>query len=128
MYVRDVEALHLAGDLRGEGAGSKRVMRVMPDRPARMFVPRLGNGDCRPGEMMPEAGDDDSATCAIALRRSMRRSAADQAFLRWAVDVVDGLLDGGDLLRFLVRDLALELLLEGHHQFDRVERIGARGR
>src|SRR5207302_8029388 len=39
------------------------------------------------------------------------------------VDVVDGLVDGGDLLGILVRDFDLELLLEGHHQLDRVERI-----
>ena len=38
-YVRDVEALHLAGDLATERRdGSKRVMRVMPDLPARMFA------------------------------------------------------------------------------------------
>src|SRR5207253_910479 len=35
------------------------------------------------------------------------------------VDVVDGLVDGGDLLGILVRDFDLELLLEGHHQLDR---------
>src|SRR5678809_546989 len=31
------------------------------------------------------------------------------------LDVIDGLLDVGDLLRVLVGDLALELFLEGHH-------------
>ena len=41
------------------------------------------------------------------------------------LDVVDRLLHGGDLLGFLVRDLALEFFLEGHDQFDRVERVGA---
>jgi hypothetical protein len=41
------------------------------------------------------------------------------------LDVVDGLLDGGDLLRFLVGNLGLELLLEGHHQLHRVERVRA---
>src|SRR5215469_15033262 len=40
------------------------------------------------------------------------------------VDVVDGLMDGGDLLGVLVGDLDLEFLFQGHHQLDRVERIG----
>src|SRR3546814_10541810 len=41
------------------------------------------------------------------------------------LDVVDRLLHGGDLLGFLVGNLALELFLEGHDQFDGVERVGA---
>src|SRR5205085_11881768 len=40
-------------------------------------------------------------------------------------NVVDRLLDGGDLLGFLVGDVALEFLLECHHQLDVVEGIGA---
>src|SRR5713101_1739154 len=46
-------------------------------------------------------------------------------FLGVGVDVVDGLLDRGDFFRFLIRDFRLELLLESHHELDRVERIGA---
>jgi len=42
------------------------------------------------------------------------------------VDVVDRQLYGGDLLCFLIRDFGLELLLEGHYQLYRVERIGAK--
>src|SRR5690606_39500533 len=41
------------------------------------------------------------------------------------LDVSDRLLDGGDLLGFFVRDLALELFFQGHHQLDGVERVGA---
>src|SRR5512139_1908684 len=41
------------------------------------------------------------------------------------VDVVDRLLDGGDLLGVLVRDLRLELFLERHHELDGIERVGA---
>ena len=40
-------------------------------------------------------------------------------------DVVDRLLDGGDLLRFLVGNLGLELLFQRHHQLDRIERVRA---
>src|SRR5437588_226089 len=41
------------------------------------------------------------------------------------LDVVDGLLDGGDFLGFLVGTLGLELLLQRHHQLDGVERVRA---
>src|SRR5512141_2934488 len=34
------------------------------------------------------------------------------------VDVVDRLLDGGDLLSVFVRDLGLEFLFERHHEFN----------
>src|SRR5271165_1432668 len=44
---------------------------------------------------------------------------------RVGVDVIDGVLDGADLLRFLVGNLDVEGLLESHHQFHRVQRIGA---
>jgi hypothetical protein len=40
------------------------------------------------------------------------------------VDVVDGLTDGLDLLRVLVRDLDPELILELHDQLDEVEGVG----
>jgi hypothetical protein len=39
------------------------------------------------------------------------------------VDVVDGVLDGADLLCILVRDLRPELLFQAHDQFDKVEGI-----
>ena len=41
------------------------------------------------------------------------------------LDVIDSLLHGRDLLGFLVRNLGLELLLEGHDELDGVERVGA---
>src|SRR5580704_16960216 len=44
---------------------------------------------------------------------------------RMRVDVIDSVLHGADLLRLLVRNLDIEGLLEGHHQFHRVQRIGA---
>src|SRR3974390_547748 len=44
---------------------------------------------------------------------------------RVGVDVVDGVLDGADFFRLLVRDLDLEGFFEGHYQLDCVERVGA---
>src|SRR5207253_2080767 len=42
-----------------------------------------------------------------------------------ALDVVDDVPHGADLLRLLVRDLHVVLFLERHHELDDVERIGA---
>src|SRR5512145_1778083 len=39
--------------------------------------------------------------------------------------VVDGVLHGGDLLGFFVGNLDAELVFEGHHEFHRVQRVGA---
>src|SRR3954454_436059 len=39
------------------------------------------------------------------------------------LDKADRILDGDDLLGRVIRDLAAELLLESHHQFDRVEAV-----
>src|SRR5918998_1093338 len=41
------------------------------------------------------------------------------------LDVVDRVLDGGDLLRRVVRDLHAEGLLKRHHQLHRVQAVGA---
>src|SRR4051812_24787316 len=41
------------------------------------------------------------------------------------VDIVDRVLDGGDLLGGIVRDLHPELLLEGHDELDDVEAVRA---
>src|SRR6185437_7878179 len=41
------------------------------------------------------------------------------------LDVIDRLLDGGDLLGFLVRNFGFEFLFECHHQFDRIQRVRA---
>jgi hypothetical protein len=55
--------------------------------------------------------------------RSGRREKS--GFLGVGVDVVDGLLDRGDLFRFLIRNFRLEFLFEGHHELDCIERVGA---
>src|ERR1035437_4121273 len=47
------------------------------------------------------------------------------ARFRVLADVVDGIRHRANLLRILVGDFDIEGLFEGHHQLDRVERIGA---
>src|SRR3546814_8948692 len=39
-------------------------------------------------------------------------------------DIVDRVLDGGDLFRRIVGDLDAEFLFERHHQFDDIEAVG----
>ena len=43
--------------------------------------------------------------------------------LRVCGNVVDGFLNGGDLLGLLVRDFGLEFLFESHHQLNGVKRV-----
>src|SRR5579863_7952534 len=47
------------------------------------------------------------------------------ATFRMLADVIDGVLHGADLLRVLIRNLDVEAFFEGHHQFDRIQRIRA---
>src|SRR5512139_103010 len=96
---------------------SKRVMGPMPERPA------------------SSASQDDATSLPTGLiapspvtttrRRPVMLRSRPSGLLQVGVDVVDRLLDGADLLRLFVRDLALELVFEGHHKLDGVERIGA---
>src|SRR5215213_3590668 len=92
--------------------GSKRVMRVIPDVPASALsqaswtlLPR--------GQTAPRPVTTTLRRLTKGLRLGVR------------LDVIHGLLHGGYLLRFLVRNLGLELLLERHDELDRIERIGA---
>src|SRR5213078_992681 len=55
--------------------------------------------------------------------RASDRASGAGACLLVALDVVDDVLDGADLLRLLVRDLHVVLLLERHHQLHDVERV-----
>src|SRR2546426_1280271 len=45
--------------------------------------------------------------------------------LRVVLDVLDGVADGHDLLGVLVRDLDVEVLLQGHDELDGIEGVGA---
>src|SRR5689334_6959053 len=90
--------------------GSKRVMRVMPDLPARQF--------CQASATVLPIGQTAPSPVTTTLRRVTLALAV-------RLDVVDRLLHRGDLLGLLVRDLGLELLLQRHHQLHGVERIRA---
>src|ERR1700753_1645719 len=63
-------------------------------------------------------------------RASYAANAETQARMTLGLDVrasvVDRLLNGGDLLGFLIRDFHAEFVFEGHHEFNGVERGGAK--
>src|SRR5689334_23191252 len=86
-------------------AGSNLVMRVMPGVPASAF--------CQASATVLPIGQTMPRPVTTTRRRVTYLG------LGVGLDVVDGLLDGRDLLRFLVGNLGLELLLERHHQLDR---------
>src|SRR5216110_3001099 len=92
--------------------GSKRVMPVFP---ASAFA-QASATPLPMGQTMPRP-------VTTTRRRFMFSTFWESSGLGVGLDVVDGLLDGGDLLGFLVRDLGLELFLERHDQLDGVERI-----
>src|SRR5918996_2148900 len=89
-------------------------MRVMPDLPARAL-------DQASATVFPIG-----LTIPSPVTTTLRRlTAAGSLCFGVGLDVVDGLLDGGDLLGLFVRDLGVELLFERHHELDGVERVGA---
>src|SRR5881394_3638711 len=93
--------------------GSKRVMRVMPDLPASAFA----HASATPlpiGQTIPRP-------VTTTRRRFMFSNSGKNSGLGVGLDVVDGLLDGGDLLGFFVRDLRLELFFQRHDQLDGIE-------
>src|SRR3954469_5171552 len=96
--------------------GSKRVMRVMP------FVPATAAAQASAtllpiGLIMPSP----VRTTLRRLTSSKRRRSS----LGVRLDVIDGLLHGGDFLGLFVGNFGLELLLERHHQLHRVQRVSA---
>src|SRR5688500_12492755 len=95
-------------------AGSNLEMRLMPDLPARAL-------DHASATVFPIG-----LTIPSPVTTTLRRfTSADSLGVGAILDVVDGLLDGGDLLGLSVRDLGVELLFERHHELDGVERVGA---
>src|SRR5690606_5871774 len=101
----------------GNEEASKRVTGPTPDFPAMMLDQACG--------MSLPTGLTIPSPVTTTRRRVMSNADPKGSGLRVGLDVVDRLLDGRDLLGFLVRDLGLELVLECHDQFDRVERVRA---
>src|SRR5690606_8891895 len=79
---------------------------------------------CGPGFVTDRPEGSTVSPGATTPGRQARR-ARPASRLDVGLDVVDRLLHRGDLLGFLVGDLALELVFERHYQFDGVERIRA---
>src|SRR5512145_487115 len=93
-------------------------MRAMPDLAAVMLA-QASSTVLPTGQTIPRP-------VTTTRRRDKRVPGAGSGLLAaMGLDVIDCLLDGGDLLGLLVRDLGLELLLERHNELDRVEGVGA---
>src|SRR5690606_15446500 len=128
----------------GNSLVSKRVIGAMPLTP----LTTLAQADSTvlpTGETMPRpvtttrrllkaapCGYWDRKQCRPGRRTARRMNAAQKESSGGRsglgapiVDVVDRLLDGGDLLGFFIRNLDLELFFEGHHQFDGIQRVSA---
>src|SRR6185437_4201193 len=110
---------------------SKRVTGPMPLRPLRM-ASHAAATVLPTGETMPRPVTTTRRLLTVSMDCARRLSAGARedrrrrsALVPPLVDVVDRLMHRGDLFRVLVRYLDLELLLERHHEFDRVQRVRA---
>src|SRR6185369_9375567 len=128
-------------NLQGNSLTSKRVIGPMPLTPLTTLAQAVSTV-LPTGEMMPIpvtttrrllkrcSGLSSSGWSPVQPAAARQRCAAPQCDRRSGlgapvVDVVDRLLHGGDLLGLFVRDLDLELLFQGHHQLDRIQRVSA---
>src|SRR5215470_11614106 len=102
----------------GKAETSKRVTGPMPLSPRRMASHAdwtvLPTGDTTPRPV----------TTTRRLLMLPAGACVGSGLAATFVDVVDGLMNGGDLLGVLVGDLDLEFLFQSHDELDRVERIG----
>ena len=81
------------------------------------FLDRIANG-----RYDAQTCDDYPTACHFALLLL----GAKDLLLEVRVDVVNRLLDGSDLLGFLIRNLAFELFFQSHHQFHRIQESAPR--
>src|SRR5947208_1500759 len=93
--------------------------------PDAMLTMRIGmkNGETRSGpfsmSILCASRSEEMAPMPVTTTR--RGSTA----LRVVLDVLDGVATGHDLLGVLVRDLDVEVLLQGHDELDGIEGVGA---
>src|SRR5919109_5680261 len=74
------------------------------------------------------SADQNSSTVlptGVSAPRPVTTTRRGSTALRVVLDVLDRVADGHDLLRLLVRDLDVEVLLQGHDELDGIEGVGA---
>src|SRR5580698_534640 len=104
--------------LQGESLASNTVMAPMPD--SALINRRQTCSTPTPrGQAMPMP-----VTTTRRITTGLSRSSQCRFLLLLLFDIVDRVLDGGDLLRRVLGDLDVEFFLECHHQFDRVQAVG----
>src|SRR3984893_16167646 len=116
----------------GKLAVSKRVTAAMPLRPDRIESHALATS-LPTGETIPRPvtttrrllNGDSSRGFAQTPERLRGREALppSSGFALVRIDIVDVLLNGGDLFGVLVRNFRLEFFLERHHQFNGIQRV-----
>src|SRR5580704_15093811 len=111
MRVRGSKFFTSAAMRQAKAEASKPVMRSVPLLPA--------SNACQTSSTLLPTAQMSPIPVTTTRRSKLLRS------FRVGGNVVDGIPDGADLLRVFVRDLDFESFLEGHHQLDGVERIGA---
>jgi hypothetical protein len=74
-------------------------------------------------KLLQRGGHRENSRCGQSIDRSQTPSAEGLFFV--IQNVVDRLLNVGDFLSLVVRNFALELFFESHHQLDRIQRIRA---
>src|SRR5690242_7443384 len=89
--------------------GSNLVMRAAPGRPS-----------SRPAQV-----ESTSLPMGVTSPRPVTTTRWVKLFPDLLVQVAHRITDGAELFRFFVRDVDVELLLEGHDQLDRVEAVRA---
>src|SRR5918994_2851428 len=106
-----------------------RFTTASPRNSSRSLWPRAASG-CSWSQLLWTSACSRRSRSRIGRRRCSAKAAALPTNAAWRgsggvfVDVVDGVLDGADLLGILVRNLRPELLFEAHDQLDEVERVG----
>src|SRR5512144_986901 len=115
MYSSTLKPFTSPANLQAKFDASNLVMLAMPVRPASRLA--------QPSATVLPTGLTSPSPVTTTRRRVIR------AGLRSGLLVLDGVVDRqlhrGDLLGLFVGDLDAELVFERHHQFHRVERVGA---
>jgi len=120
-----IEILDLAGEPGGEAGGVEPGDRPDAAGAAQQALPGRTGSDAERGDQA-DAGDHDPPPGVPGrFQGRINHQATARALLgNVADDVIHGLADGGELLRFVVRDIQAEFILEGHHELDGVQGVG----
>src|SRR3989344_771401 len=137
-----IEILDFTGDGGRVTAGIEQRDRADAAFAGQDVAPVFGDTDAN-GRQDAEAGNDDAPLAQSRIphclgaapprfikpkgRHPVRMTASysNELSVQTGVDVVDGLLDGGDLFRLFIGNFAVKFLFQRHYQLDRIQGIRA---